>query len=80
MTARSARMPKQRRICAHDRIQMEKDGMGSVLKHFPGYGPNGDTHEQTVIDMRNLKPIAPKIFCRLKPASRLAPTPCSSAI
>lgn len=35
--------------------QMEKDGMGSVLKHFPGYGPNGDTHEQTVIDMRDLE-------------------------
>lgn len=35
--------------------QMEKDGMGSVLKHFPGYGPNGDTHEQIITDTRDLE-------------------------
>lgn len=34
--------------------QMEKDGMGSVLKHFPGYGPNGDTHAQLITDTRGL--------------------------
>lgn len=31
---------------------MERNAMGSVLKHFPGYGPGGDTHEQTVHDER----------------------------
>lgn len=31
---------------------MEQDGMGSVLKHFPGYGPNGDTHTALVTDAR----------------------------
>lgn len=27
-------------------------GLGSVLKHFPGYGDNGDTHEGIVYDTR----------------------------
>lgn len=31
---------------------MKQDGMGSVLKHFPGYGPNGDTHTALVTDTR----------------------------
>ncbi len=31
---------------------MKRDGMGSVLKHFPGYGPNGDTHTGAVTDTR----------------------------
>lgn len=31
---------------------MKKDGMGTVLKHFPGYGPNGDTHTGAVTDTR----------------------------
>ena len=31
---------------------MGQDGMGSVLKHFPGYGPNGDTHTAIVTDTR----------------------------
>ena len=31
---------------------MQQDGMGSVLKHFPGYGPNGDTHTALVTDAR----------------------------
>lgn len=34
--------------------QMEKDGMGSVLKHFPGYGPNKDTHTGSALDTRSL--------------------------
>lgn len=27
-------------------------GMGSVLKHFPGYGSNGDTHTDVITDSR----------------------------
>lgn len=32
--------------------QMQTDGMGSVLKHFPGYGNNADTHTDIAIDTR----------------------------
>lgn len=32
---------------------MESVGMGSVLKHFPGYGNNGDTHNGIVKDSRS---------------------------
>lgn len=35
--------------------QMEGDGMGSVLKHFPGYGPNKDTHTGAAVDERPLE-------------------------
>lgn len=35
--------------------QMETDGMGSVLKHFPGYGSNGDTHTDSIVDSRALE-------------------------
>lgn len=35
--------------------QMEADGMGSVLKHFPGYGPNVDTHTGSALDQRPLE-------------------------
>lgn len=35
--------------------QMAKDGMGSVLKHFPGYGNNADTHTGIAIDTRPLE-------------------------
>ena len=31
---------------------MREQGIGSALKHFPGYGNNGDTHTQTVHDKR----------------------------
>lgn len=34
--------------------QMSNDGVGSVLKHFPGYGGNGDTHTGAVFDERPL--------------------------
>jgi beta-N-acetylhexosaminidase len=34
--------------------RMEEDGMGSVLKHFPGYGPNKDTHTGAALDQRPL--------------------------
>ena len=32
--------------------QMGKDGVVSVLKHFPGYGKNGDTHGKIIRDKR----------------------------
>ena len=32
--------------------QMAADGMGSVLKHFPGYGSNTDTHTGIALDDR----------------------------
>lgn len=35
--------------------QMEADNMGSVLKHFPGYGSNRDTHTGSALDERPLK-------------------------
>lgn len=34
---------------------MQKSGIGSVLKHFPGYGPNGDTHLGFVRDDRPME-------------------------
>lgn len=35
--------------------QMNADGMGSVLKHFPGYGNNVDTHTGISLDTRPLE-------------------------
>ena len=35
--------------------QMGKDGVISSLKHFPGYGGNGDTHSRIIRDKRSLK-------------------------
>jgi len=35
--------------------QMRTDGIGSVLKHFPGYGDNPDTHVGPVTDARPLE-------------------------
>jgi len=35
--------------------QMHSDGMGSVLKHFPGYGDNADTHTSIAVDRRSLE-------------------------
>ncbi|MFR1518869.1 MAG: glycoside hydrolase family 3 N-terminal domain-containing protein [Clostridia bacterium] len=32
--------------------RMRQDGIGSVLKHFPGYGNNADTHTGSAIDNR----------------------------
>lgn len=34
--------------------QMKKDRMGAVLKHFPGYGSNVDTHTGIAIDKRSI--------------------------
>ena len=35
--------------------QMRKDKVVSALKHFPGYGGNGDTHGMIIRDTRSLK-------------------------
>ena len=35
--------------------QMDKDNVVSVMKHFPGYGGNGDTHGRIIKDKRSLK-------------------------
>ena len=35
--------------------RMSTDGMGSVLKHFPGYGNNVDTHTGIAVDDRPLE-------------------------
>ena len=35
--------------------QMSADNMGSVLKHFPGYGSNADTHTGIAVDQRPLE-------------------------
>ena len=35
--------------------QMAADGMGSALKHFPGYGNNVDTHTGIAIDARPME-------------------------
>lgn len=32
---------------------MHDEGIGSVLKHFPGYGSNGDTHTDVIRDSRD---------------------------
>ena len=34
---------------------MAEEGMGSVLKHFPGYGNNVDTHTGIAVDQRPLE-------------------------
>ncbi|MDD6659379.1 MAG: glycoside hydrolase family 3 N-terminal domain-containing protein [Eubacteriales bacterium] len=35
--------------------EMSKKNLVSTLKHFPGYGNNGDTHSQIIRDKRKLK-------------------------
>ena len=42
--------------------QMATDGMGSVLKHFPGYGDNVDTHTGIAVDKRCLEHFAASDF------------------
>ncbi len=34
---------------------MSKNNMGSALKHFPGYGDNGDTHTDIITDNRPIE-------------------------
>ena len=42
--------------------QMAGDGMGSVLKHFPGYGNNIDTHTGIAVDERPMETFAESDF------------------
>ncbi len=46
--------------------QMREDGMGSVLKHFPGYGNNVDTHTGIAVDKRPLKQFESSDFLPFK--------------
>ena len=41
---------------------MEGAGMGSVLKHFPGYGSNADTHTGVAVDERPYETFASSDF------------------
>lgn len=42
--------------------KMNSDGVGSVLKHFPGYGSNSDTHTGIAIDERPAEAFFEKDF------------------
>jgi len=46
--------------------EMNSAGIGSVLKHFPGYGNNGDTHTGIAIDKRPYKIFAMYDFLPFK--------------
>lgn len=41
---------------------MKENGIGSVLKHFPGYGNNSDTHTGVAVDERSLKSLRENDF------------------
>lgn len=41
---------------------MHDHGIGSVLKHFPGYGPNTDTHQDFSRDTRSLETLEANDF------------------
>lgn len=40
--------------------RMAEYGVGGVMKHFPGYGENGDTHVTSVLDSRSLEELEGK--------------------
>lgn len=40
--------------------RMAEYGVGGVMKHFPGYGENGDTHVGSVLDSRSLEELEGK--------------------
>ncbi len=46
--------------------EMKNAGMGSVLKHFPGYGNNIDTHTGIAIDKRPIKSFEENDFLPFK--------------
>lgn len=46
--------------------QMAADGMGSVLKHFPGYGSNVDTHTGIALDQRPMETFTTSDFLPFK--------------
>lgn len=35
--------------------RLNENGVGGVMKHFPGYGENGDTHVSSILDRRSLE-------------------------
>lgn len=53
----------------------QENGLGSVLKHFPGYGGNADTHTQAVHDSRPLEQLRSADFLPFK-AGIDAGAPC----
>lgn len=40
--------------------RVAENGVGGVMKHFPGYGDNGDTHVASVVDGRSLEELEGK--------------------
>lgn len=42
--------------------ESKKAGLGAVLKHFPGYGDNGDTHTGIIVDDRPLSTFEKRDF------------------
>ena len=40
--------------------RMAEYGVGGVMKHFPGYGENGDTHVASILDSRSLEELEGK--------------------
>lgn len=55
--------------------EMNAGGMGSVLKHFPGYGPNQDTHTDVAHDPRALEQFRTNDFLPFQ-AGIAAGAPC----
>ena len=62
---------------------MGQERIGSVLKHFPGYGNNQDTHTGVAVDERPyetmsgpMRPLRPPIFSPFRRASRRGRTRC----
>ena len=41
-------------------LEMQSNGIGSCLKHFPGYGNNPDTHTGIAVDHRSLEELKQK--------------------
>ncbi len=41
---------------------MQNNGVGTVLKHFPGYGSNADTHTGAAVDSRSLAELRQQDF------------------
>ncbi|MBF0806713.1 beta-hexosaminidase [Streptococcus sp. 19428wA2_WM07] len=44
----------------------KQEGLGSTLKHFPGYGNNGDSHTDIIRDNRSLKSLRKSDFLPFK--------------
>jgi beta-N-acetylhexosaminidase len=53
--------------------ESKKAGLGAVLKHFPGYGDNGDTHTGIEVDSRPARRSKTGTSCPSRRASRPAP-------